>query len=75
MASFFSLFHCDSYASNRSYEDRFQWFAICENVKGRPQLIPPTVLEKLVARATATPSDNATLVSLARGPVPSRKSS
>ena len=33
MPRFFSLFHCESYGSNRSYEDRFQWFFVHRDEK------------------------------------------
>jgi hypothetical protein len=65
MESFFSLFHCDSFSSNRRYEHRFQFFVVSIEEDERRQ-VEENELLKLVNRAREDSSNRTVTMRLAR---------
>lgn len=66
MGSFFSLFQCESFESNRHYEDQFQLFGVSRDQEENLQIVPQPELKRRVARARNEPSDHAAVIFLAR---------
>jgi hypothetical protein len=66
MGSFFSLFHCETFAGNRGYEDRFQWFFVSKDEKKSLPLIQQAEAARLIGKVRDQPSDHAAAMRLAR---------
>ena len=67
MASFFSLFRCDSFESNREYENQFEAFAVFRDKEQNLKVISRVELEKrLIDRARNEPKDHAAVMAVAR---------
>jgi hypothetical protein len=65
MGSFLSLFHCESFGSNRRYEENFQWFVVSKEEKGTRQIQEPE-LGSLIDIVRRDPSNHGTIMALAR---------
>jgi len=65
MSRFFSLFHCESYGSNRRYEDRFQWFLVSLSNENQFLRADPGKINELLRAARRSSSDLEAIRSIA----------
>src|ERR1039458_18041 len=65
MASFFSLFDCDTSGGNRIYENRFQWFVVTRDEQYNLCCIQRDELKKLL-NCVREPSNHTAVASLAK---------
>jgi len=66
MGRFLSLFHCESFGSNRRYEDRFQWFFVSRDEKNNLSPVEPCKMIRLLGLVRNQPANTTALDSLAR---------
>lgn len=66
MGTFFKLFDCESRGANHDYEERFRWFFVIREPDGTLQIISQAHVEKRVAEALRTTSNEDAVIYLAR---------